>query len=58
MIGKYIIIQDLKFSDYMKTVDNTIILYDTLEEAIDVCGIYEFPEAIICEIKFKHKELE
>lgn len=49
--GKFFIIADLKFSDYMKDDKGNIILYDTHQKASDVCGIYEFPTFLICEIK-------
>jgi hypothetical protein len=56
MIDKHIIIKDLNFSDFMKDKDGKIILYDTLEEAADVCGIYEFPNALVCKIEYNHIE--
>jgi len=56
MIGKHIIIKDLKLSDFMKDKDGKIILYDTLEEAAEVCGIYEFPNALVCKIEYNHIE--
>jgi hypothetical protein len=60
MIGKHIIIKNLKFkecqNDFMKDKDGKIILYDTLEEAMEVCGIYEFPNALVCKIEYNHIE--
>ena len=58
IVGKYFIIKDLKFSDFMKDKDGNINLYDTEVEAGEVCGIYEFPEAIICKIEYAYKEEE
>jgi hypothetical protein len=57
-IGKFFIIKDTKFSDYMKDKDNNLCLYDTYDEALDVCWIYEFPDALICEVKANYKESE
>jgi hypothetical protein len=56
VIGKFFIIKDLAFSDYMKDEQGKIKLYDTFEEATDVCGIYEFPNVLICEIKHNYIE--
>ena len=57
-VGKYIIIKDLKFSDFMKDKDGNIIVYDTEEDAGDTCGIYEFENVLICKIIFNHTENE
>jgi len=54
--GKYFIIKDIKFSDFMKNDKGELCLYDTAQQAADVCGIYEFNDAIVCEIKYIHKE--
>lgn len=43
--------------DYMKEgPDGKICVYDTLDEAGDVCGMYEFEDAWICQLIFNHKE--
>jgi hypothetical protein len=55
-VGKYFIIQDLEFSDYMKDKEGKIKLYDTLSEAAEVCGMYEFPNALVCKVEFNHIE--
>ena len=55
-VGKYIIIKDLKFSDYMKDKNENIIVYDTEEEAAETCGMYEFENVLICKITFNHIE--
>lgn len=49
-VGKYIIVRDLFLSDYMKDEQGNLCLYDTLEHARDVCGIYEFPDTYIREL--------
>lgn len=50
-VGKYIIVRDLFLSDYMKDEQGNLCLYDTLEHARDVCGIYEFPDTYILKIE-------
>ena len=50
--GKFFIIADLKFSEYMKDKEGNTILYNTYQEASDTCGIYEFDDFLICEIKY------
>lgn len=51
LIGKYFIILDLKFSDFMKDEKGNIILFDTYDEANSTCFIYEFPKFLICRIE-------
>ena len=55
-VGKYIIIKDVQFSDYMKDEDGNIKLYNTFERAANVCGMYEFEDVLICKIEFNHIE--
>lgn len=55
MIGKFIIVKDLSFSDYMKD-ENGICLYDYFDDAWVVCGMYEFPDAIILQVKGEYSE--
>lgn len=55
MESKYVII-DLRNMDYMKDKDGKICMYDTLDEASAVCGMYEFEDAWICQLIFNHKE--
>lgn len=55
-VGKYIIVKDLKFSDYMKDLEGKIKMFDTLDEAGETCGMYEFPDVLICKIEFNHVE--
>lgn len=56
VVGKFIIVEDLKFTDYMKDNDGNIKLYNTLDDAALTCGMYEFPDALILEVKFNHVE--
>jgi len=55
MKDKYVII-DLRNMDYMKNEDGKINYYDTEQEAVLVCGMYEFEDAWICKLIFNHIE--
>jgi hypothetical protein len=57
-VGKFIIIKDLEFSDFMKDEEGKIKLYDSLREACETCGMYEFPNVLVCKIEFNHIEPE
>jgi hypothetical protein len=54
-IGQFVII-DLRNMDFMKDKKNKICLYDTEQEAYEVCGMYEFENAWVCELKYNHIE--
>ena len=54
--GKYIIVKDLNFSDYMKDEDNKISIYNSFEDAADVCGIYELEDVLILKVMYNHVE--
>ena len=54
--GKYVIVKDLKFSDYMKDDDGKICIFETLVNACDTCGMYEFPDVLVMKIEFNHVE--
>ena len=41
VVGKYVIVTDLKFTDFMKDKDGNINVYDTFNDASRVCGMYE-----------------
>jgi len=56
IVGEYFIVENILFNDYMKDEHGKIKLYDTLEEAAEVCGIYEFPNVLVCKIKYNHVE--
>jgi hypothetical protein len=55
MKDKYVII-DFITMDYMKDENDLIVYYDTLEEANEVCGIYEFENVWVC--KLIHNNIE
>ena len=55
-VGKYIIIKDLAFSDFMKDENGKIKVFDTLERAGETCGMYEFPDVLICKIERNYIE--
>ena len=57
VVGKYIIIKDLDFSDFMKDEQGKIKLYDSIDEASETCGMYEFPNVLICKIEHNYREL-
>jgi hypothetical protein len=50
------VIVDLRNMDYMKDGDGKIMYYDTLGEACDVCGMYEFEDAWVMRLMYNHKE--
>lgn len=53
--GKYVII-DLRNMDFMKNEEGVINYYDTEEEAINICGMYEFENAWVMKLIYNHKE--
>ena len=53
--GQFVII-DLRTMDFMKNKEGVINGYDTEEEASLVCGMYEFEDAWVCELKYNHIE--
>ena len=53
--AKFVII-DLRNMDFMKDEDGVINVYDTEREAATVCGMYEFEDAWVMELKYNHKE--
>lgn len=55
-VGKYMIIKDLNFSDFMKDELGNIKLYNDIDDAYDVCGINEFEDVLICKIEYNHVE--
>jgi len=56
VVGKYVIVQDLNFKDFMKDEQGDIITYDTIEEACLTCGMYEFENVLVMKIEFNHIE--
>lgn len=57
MKGKYVIV-DLRNMDYMKNEQGNINLYDTEEDAVLTCGMYEFEDAWVVKLIYNHKEPE
>ena len=55
MKGQYVII-DLRTMDFMKNEDGEVDFYDTIEEACEVCGMYEFENVWVCKLMFNHIE--
>lgn len=55
-VGKFIIIKDLKFTDFMKNDKGEINLYDSYDDAMLTCGMYEFPDVLIVEVKANYVE--
>ncbi len=56
VVGKYIIIKDLQFSDYMKDEHGKICVYNNIDEAEIECGMYEFEDVLIVKILENYKE--
>lgn len=56
-VGKYIIVKDLNFTDYMKDENGKIKLYDTLNDARIECGMYEFENVLIMKIEINYVEI-
>lgn len=56
-VGQFVIINLINM-DFMKDETGKICVYDTMEEASSVCGIYEFENVWICELKYNHIENE
>ena len=55
MKGQFVII-DLRNMDFMKNEEGKIIFYNTFEEACSICGMYEFENAWVMELKYNHIE--
>ena len=55
LVGKYVIVKDLLFSDFMKE-HGKIKTFDTIDEAMAVCGMYEFPDVLVMKIECNYKE--
>lgn len=53
--GRFVII-DLRTMDFMKDKDGFLNVYESEEEASLVCGMYEFENAWVCELKYNHIE--
>jgi len=56
VVGKYVIVKDLSFTDFMKDKDGKITLYNEYQEAQEVCGMYEFEDVLILKVKYNYIE--
>ena len=52
---KYVII-DLRNMDYMKDENGKIAYYNTKEDALLTCGMYEFENAWVMKLIYNHIE--
>ena len=57
IVGKYAILKDLSCQDFMKDENGKMCIYDTLEDACTICGMYEFKDAIVIKIEYNHVEM-
>ena len=55
MKGQYVIISLIDM-DFMKNKEGKINYYDTLQEAADICGMYEFENAWVMQLIYNHIE--
>ena len=53
-VGKFVIVKDLKFSDFMKNEKGEINVYDSYDQAMLVCGMCEFEDVLVIEIKYNY----
>jgi len=56
VVGKYIIIKDLNFSDFMKNENGEISIYDSYEAAYNSAWINEPEDALILKIESNYIE--
>ena len=57
MKGQYVII-DLRNMDFMKDEQDAIVYYNSLDEAVTTCGMYEFENAWVMQLIQNHTETE
>jgi len=55
MEGQYVII-DLRNMDFMKDYEKKIVYYNTEDEAVLACGMYEFENAWVMKLIYNHIE--
>ena len=53
-VGKFVIVKCLQFSDFMKNEKGEISVYDSYDQAMLVCGMYEFEDVLVMEIKYNY----
>lgn len=58
VVGKYIIVQDIELNDYMKDEEGKIKTFNSYQQALETCGIYEFENALILRVIYNHIENE
>lgn len=56
VVGKYVIVKDLNFSDFMKDENGKIKIYNSYDEAGLTCGMYEFEDVLILKIESNYVE--
>lgn len=56
VVGKFVIVKDLQFSDFMKNEKGEINVYETYDQAMLVCGMYEFEDVLVMEIKYNYDD--
>jgi hypothetical protein len=54
---QYVII-DLRTMGFMKDKEGVIEYYDTMEDACNTCGMYEFEDAWVMKLMYNHIEDE
>ena len=54
---QYVII-DLRTMGFMKDKEGVIEYYDTMEDACNTCGMYEFEDAWVMKLMYNHIEFE
>lgn len=50
LVGKFVIVKDLQFSDFMKNEKDEIMIFDTEDEALSLCGMYEFENVLVLKV--------
>lgn len=58
LVGKFVIVKDLNFTDFMKDETGNINVYDSLDAAASTCGMYEFEDVIVLQVVHNHVEPE
>ena len=53
-VGKFVIVKCLQFSDFMKNEKGEINVYDSYDQAMLVCRMYEFEDVLVMEIKYNY----
>jgi len=57
-VGKYVIVKDLDFSDFMKNEDGSTQIFDSRDDALLTCGMYEFENVLVLKVVYNHVEKE